>query len=173
MWRWSCPVGHHPRLKHVFSTYVEVILYRLLFCWCWLRILHVCGGDPVIHGIARSVKEYSPRMWRWSYFKNGWQLLHIVFSTYVEVILIHLIHLYLWFRILHVCGGDPEAKEEFYKKAKYSPRMWRWSCPWKSLIIHSFVFSTYVEVIPTGDLKSLYQAGILHVCGGDPRGIDY
>ena len=27
-------------------------------------VLHVCGDDPIIHGIARSVDECSPRMWR-------------------------------------------------------------------------------------------------------------
>ena len=30
------------------------------------------------------------------------------------------------------------------------------------------VFSTYVEVIPSDQVKALTTIGILHVCGGDP-----
>ena len=55
------------RLKKVFSTYVEVILFRLGIQAVLISILHVCGGDP------NSLIE--PR------YKTN------VFSTYVEVIL--------------------------------------------------------------------------------------
>ena len=52
-------------------------------------------------------------------------LFDFVFSTYVEVIL------YAWMfengsdGILHVCGGDPNAKLDTTTVILYSPRMWR------------------------------------------------
>ena len=48
----------------VFSTYVEVILERRIFMTQEISILHVCGGDPVIGGISKTIGGYSPRMWR-------------------------------------------------------------------------------------------------------------
>ena len=53
---------------------------------------------------------------------------------------------------------------------EYSPRMWRWSQASTSWTCRSFVFSTYVEVIPNKKIANLYQISILHVCGGDPNG---
>ncbi len=48
----------------VFSTYVEVILFRYD---PWLNgrcFLHVCGGDPDHTDSKLSDSEFSPRMWR-------------------------------------------------------------------------------------------------------------
>ena len=48
----------------VFSTYVEVIPQQSLALTQGLRILHVCGGDPVENGKVVLKNLYSPRMWR-------------------------------------------------------------------------------------------------------------
>ena len=48
-----------------------------------------------------------------------------VFSTYVEVILDHVLPVEKFPGILHVCGGDPLGALNATHIAKYSPRMWR------------------------------------------------
>ena len=52
-------------------------------------------------------------------------VIHLVFSTYVEVILgvHHFIDDYQCF--LHVCGGDPGKARGWVKMSEFSPRMWR------------------------------------------------
>ena len=127
MWRWSPFVFLIDIIRVVFSTYVEVILEKLLqqrkaFC-----ILHVCGGDPVCNLPLRPRIQYSPRMWRWSSIVPCIVGLLRVFSTYVEVILIFWISSNVTDSILHVCGGDPLHGNPCLKKSWYSPRMWRWS----------------------------------------------
>ena len=52
-----------------------------------LCILHVCGGDPIKQTFI---------------FTN-----HVVFSTYVEVILQSFYLVMIKTGILHTCGGDP------------------------------------------------------------------
>ena len=66
-------------------------------------------------------------MWRWSYAELYVYTQWVVFSTYVEVILTLLKLEMLVFRILHVCGGDPNNIRQFRIAKQYSPRMWRWS----------------------------------------------
>ena len=70
---------------------------------------------------------------------------------------------------LHVCGGDPIEANRCYRKATFSPRMWRWSWTHGSLALSLKVFSTYVEVILDIYLFGGNGDGFLHVCGGDPR----
>ena len=48
----------------------------------------------------------------------------IVFSTYVEVILIYENLVKQEDGILHVCGGDPKMSKNLYLDIKYSPPMW-------------------------------------------------
>ena len=55
-------------------------------------------------------------------------------------------------RILHVCGGDPKHIS-------------------KSTVL-DVVFSTYVEVIPSGTSSLKKLRSILHVCGGDPKAVN-
>ena len=88
MWRWSLKFALLWRLDDVFSTYVEVIPSNQ--CWRknWLRILHVCGGDPGWPKQKINRNRYSPRMWRWSWSLQWSETVSIVFSTYVEVILL-------------------------------------------------------------------------------------
>ena len=88
MWRWSLKFALLWRLDDVFSTYVEVIPSNQ--CWRknWLRILHVCGGDPITWWTQKISVGYSPRMWRWSQWFNWQRRQERVFSTYVEVILL-------------------------------------------------------------------------------------
>ena len=69
------------------------------------RILHVCGGDPLV-------------------YVSG-MLQGQVFSTYVEVILQCHNPAVLDKSILHVCGGDPTAIRVAKILLSYSPRMWR------------------------------------------------
>ena len=107
MWRWSLHPTQKPVPVLVFSTYVEVILCfigGIIMAGC---ILHVCGGDPETTLANREVFKYSPRMWRWSWLYRAEWCLYMVFSTYVEVILMPKLELLVRTSILHVCGGDP------------------------------------------------------------------
>ena len=47
MWRWSCWLDQWRWLLQVFSTYVEMILYRGDTFIDLGSILHVCGDDPI------------------------------------------------------------------------------------------------------------------------------
>ena len=107
MWRWSLKFALLWRLDDVFSTYVEVIPSNQ--CWRknWLRILHVCGGDPITWWTQKISVGYSPRMWRWSQWFNWQRRQERVFSTYVEVIPHSSLKTLPPSSILHVCGGDP------------------------------------------------------------------
>ncbi len=135
-------------LNPVFSTYVEVILSLAPAYNSPLGILHVCGGDPIrIFRITKN-SEYSPRMWRWSRYRDHKDHRDKVFSTYVEVILSLPEIFAAEPSILHVCGGDPNID--------------------RSLEQLNQVFSTYVEVILLTTPSLTLKSGILHVCGGDP-----
>ena len=52
-------------------------------------------------------------------------LYSLVFSTYVEMILIESFKDVWDCGILHVCGDDPDCVLFMATNAKYSPRMWR------------------------------------------------
>ena len=112
---------------------------------------------------------YSPRMWRWSPYRNSQKVSLMVFSTYVEVILVKKFGTCIWVGILHVCGGDPTLYPALAQTSMYSPRMWRWSHTWYINQVSPFVFSTYVEVILNQTNMQWHGSGILHVCGGDPK----
>ncbi len=127
MWRWSYIIPSSPKIKWVFSTYVEVILAPLITFAVTFCILHVCGGDPCYGYRWKRQAMYSPRMWRWSL---SWWFSFLstkVFSTYVEVIPRKIRLTILIASILHVCGGDPFTIATKYRSRLYSPRMWRWS----------------------------------------------
>ena len=49
----------------------------------------------------------------------------VVFSTYVEVILLSMLNVTGEFCFLHVCGGDPEPTTALVNIPAFSPRMWR------------------------------------------------
>ena len=169
MWRWS-PHQVIERQKHfVFSTYVEVILHNEQRLKDYVRILHVCGGDPTPNRLISRFSLYSPRMWRWSQAYKTVCKIANVFSTYVEVIPAYTVPRLRTLSILHVCGGDPTQTVNLLGHDWYSPRMWRWS--WADSVGKNFkqVFSTYVEVIPMACVICLRNRCILHVCGGDPR----
>ena len=88
-------------------------------------------------------------MWRWSCNLQLSIWYHLVFSTYVEVILMDWLtqNVFPWF----------------------SPRMWRWSSCFAEYCLHPCVFSTYVEVILNSAVVKIKEKGFLHVCGGDPH----
>ena len=77
-----------PVLSIVFSTYVEVIPYGRKRDEALYSILHVCGGDPAERISISTTNRYSPRMWRWSHLLRSAVSVYLVFSTYVEVILL-------------------------------------------------------------------------------------
>ena len=147
MWRWSCRSIYRQLAEGVFSTYVEVIPSPATPICFSHSILHVCGGDPIYVGTRNPGSVYSPRMWRWSSEPRLRSTHLVVFSTYVEVILRHLVQQIASLRILHVCGGDPIIWLLSTTMTTYSPRMWRWS--WMAIADDQAyeVFSTYVEVI--------------------------
>ena len=147
MWRWSHPRCNRNYYFWVFSTYVEVIPKHWAISCSLPRILHVCGGDPLLKGYNDQTGQYSPRMWRWSYRAISHLGGLCVFSTYVEVILILFSALFQGTSILHVCGGDPYCIYSCWRFWWYSPRMWRWSWFSAHFWTVTTVFSTYVEVI--------------------------
>ena len=147
MWRWSLSQAFFMPPQKVFSTYVEVILFKTEAFTICLCILHVCGGDPEWQSYSISAFQYSPRMWRWSSLADQGILGIEVFSTYVEVILSATGQREPARGILHVCGGDPAFKASASLPVGYSPRMWRWSWYISEVPITPAVFSTYVEVI--------------------------
>ena len=93
----------------------------------------------------------------------------MVFSTYVEVILVQCLCRTCKSCFLHVCGGDPSGCITFCSFSTFSPRMWRWSYSAKTGSWSDIVFSTYVEVILNGKHLTIVVFGFLHVCGGDPH----
>ena len=111
----------------VFSTYVEVILVLCTVSISWRGFLHVCGGDPLWWFLIIIQRQFSPRMWRWSWLSLDVVISASVFSTYVEVILPELQTIYIWQCFLHVCGGDPNSSLFTDSHLTFSPRMWRWS----------------------------------------------
>ena len=92
----------------------------------------------------------------------------LIFSTYVEVILILLITVIFQLNFLHVCGGDPEETIQNRKEWLFSPRMWRWSWVKDKAELLKKIFSTYVEVILQYPSFGCHWNDFLHVCGGDP-----
>ena len=107
MWRWSYLIVLPDQHDIVFSTYVEMILNFRDLLFRNICVLHVCGDDPMQWFWRLTVHLCSPRMWRWSYAmiltSNG----SSVFSTYVEMIPLILLILFLIRGVLHVCGDDP------------------------------------------------------------------
>ena len=114
MWRWSPILRWKSCIRQVFSTYVEVILNHIFHCYCSFCVLHVCGGDPARKNVTCWWVQCSPRMWRWSFMHDLKENKAIVFSTYVEVILINLLKRTTPDSVLHVCGGDPNPARTKY-----------------------------------------------------------
>ena len=108
-------------------------------------------------------------MWRWSLKINRTMKLLCVFSTYVEMILADTKLLKLELGVLHVCGDDPNIQLFLINQYRCSPRMWRWSSIFFTVIFNFCVFSTYVEMILTFDGISKKNGSVLHVCGDDPN----
>ena len=67
MWRWSSCSFSANQSQTVFSTYVEVILFKSCKMMANQCFLHVCGGDPMLIIQCEINPMFSPRMWRWSY----------------------------------------------------------------------------------------------------------
>ena len=157
----------------VFSTSVEVILGTWRSQCPARRILHECGGDPLVDQCGKSSVWYSPRVWRWSLGSILPTASATVFSTSVEVILYHFLSLIDQSGILHECGGDPTPEGDLVEDIQYSPRVWRWSYLRFLIKSNDSVFSTSVEVIPLFAAFFARLFRILHECGGDPLNHDH
>ena len=152
----------------VFSTYVEMIPSLKPVVKPPFSVLHVCGDDPWKKFKTWKLLECSPRMWRWSSDVEQCPRYLNVFSTYVEMILDYEKEIQKYYRVLHVCGDDPQELQNFRNQYKCSPRMWRWSCSVFLYVIPFAVFSTYVEMILTAQKLIIIKQCVLHVCGDDP-----
>ncbi len=152
MWRWSYSSIIAGSRKRVFSTYVEMILWKLLSNSRHLGVLHVCGDDPNVVQTLRVIARCSPRMWRWSPLNRHFFTIITVFSTYVEMILLPPIVSSYWGGVLHVCGDDPKLIGISNLEPMCSPRMWRWSFCKTNQKLETQVFSTYVEMIPANTI---------------------
>ena len=107
-------------------------------------------------------------MWRWSQGGDLYFELTLIFSTYVEVILMKEDKKNTKNYFLHVCGGDPHEIDFLEVLYWFSPRMWRWSQLYTLFLYKATIFSTYVEVIPGKQKRKSLLKDFLHVCGGDP-----
>ena len=100
-----------------------------------------------------------------------YQTTFVVFSTYVEMILLAFVGSYWWTSVLHVCGDDPNNSLNWWATRWCSPRMWRWSY-WLLLGQNEVpVFSTYVEMILLVECDPQSLESVLHVCGDDPNSL--
>ena len=111
MWRWSYGQQWVQVLELVISTYVEMILAKVVQRTIIVGDLHVCGDDPNTRNINTSKEVYSPRMWRWSWLLQNTNCEWKVFSTYVEMIPSKKQAKLYQISILHVSGDDPQSRE--------------------------------------------------------------
>ena len=84
VWRWSLNGNSRWRTLQVFSTCVEVIPVLLLMLTLTESILHVCGGDPDNLGDIRSIKVYSPRVWRYCYIGIPEEIMNVIIRDHKE-----------------------------------------------------------------------------------------
>ena len=131
-------------------------------------VLHVCGDDPLLPDFLIFSCLCSPRMWRWSFINSKKTFNLHVFSTYVEMIPSSEKLAKSFKCVLHVCGDDPVVQKKVDQVSECSPRMWRWSWGFSWCLSISRVFSTYVEMIPLGQILANLKSRVLHVCGDDP-----
>ena len=77
--------SRHKQIKAIFSTYVEVFLFKTKRCGTILDFLHVCGGVSEKSLMRWTNTIFSPRMWRC--FRGPFVIFAQIdiFSTYVEV----------------------------------------------------------------------------------------
>ena len=133
-------------------------------------LLHVRGGVSGEYLMCIKPLESSPRTWRCFYGYRQRVRPGSVFSTYVEVFLrLHQLH-QLYLSLLHVRGGVSNARTLLRPSAWSSPRTWRCFLMICVFTATSNVFSTYVEVFPTGGTIKGSILRLLHVRGGVSRG---
>ena len=85
-------------------------------------------------------------MWR-CFFRTRKDLdLNTVFSTYVEMFLIHAEHYRVIMSFLHVCGDVSSGAYQSYLDCMFSPRIWRCFRQKVQEWTKVQVFSTYVEM---------------------------
>ena len=130
----------------VFSTCVEVFLYRMSATIYDESFLHVRGG------VSRIKKPMGNR--------RG------VFSTCVEVFLLTMPMILLLAGFLHVRGGVSSLSRNNIQGGKFSPRAWRCFSPPEAWRRKRGVFSTCVEVFLIYYLLSISLGRFLHVRGG-------
>ena len=109
----------------VFSTSVEVFLYRLGRRCGKPSLLHVRGGVSSAYGFNYFVLGSSPRPWRCFLELLGRLGDRLVFSTSVEVFLLCAHHKTSSNGLLHVRGGVSGGLTAYGVPVKSSPRPWR------------------------------------------------
>ena len=133
-------------ISKVFSTYVEVFPYRLELKAAWLRFLHIRGGVSFSWPCYKIRRLFSPHTWRCFWCPAYQRYRERVFSTYVEVFPLVVVHVILKFCFLHIRGGVSMLTITSNAISGFSPHTWR--CFKDALISfpEGWVFSTYVEV---------------------------
>ena len=110
--------------------------------------------------------ESSPRPWRCFQYGRIRRPCLPVFSTSVEVFLRVLLVIEPRASLLHVRGGVSKASSRRRVSTMSSPRPWRCFFFFCKFFRLKFVFSTSVEVFPTGSNERSRKKRLLHVRGG-------
>ena len=169
-WRCFYRNSTKKRQTRVFSTCVEVFLYRGLDRLLSICFLHVRGGVSAGFQGIRGKKKFSPRAWRCFRIDKARGLATRVFSTCVEVFLrVYEIERERH-RFLHVRGGVSYAFGQKKLIGEFSPRAWRCFYTVLENRESNQVFSTCVEVFLRATYYGRHIPSFLHVRGGVSSG---
>ena len=119
MWRCFCRWASRKARHQLFSTYVEVFLRISFITPLSLTFLHVCGGVSKIQRSCMDGFNFSPRMWRCFSAWSRDRLQDMLFSTYVEVFLLHIFEEGKEWTFLHVCGGVSKSSNRQLMSAAF------------------------------------------------------
>ncbi len=109
----------------VFSTCVEVFLFKNVLEGIRGCFLHVRGGVSDMGSLQHRPTRFSPRAWRCFRNKKQRKPKQQVFSTCVEVFPENRIRRHSRRRFLHVRGGVSPGRAERPGHRRFSPRAWR------------------------------------------------
>lgn len=105
VWGWSSPKRLLRVSKALFPTGVGVIPWSCIKGGTLISVPHECGGDPQISSARLACQYYSPRMWGWSLLCHAHWVRHLLFPTYVGVVLADRRTTFCTFSVPHECGG--------------------------------------------------------------------
>ena len=155
----------------IFSTHVEVFLWRCNLSDKWTDLLHARGGVSHAMQRAKHNKQSSPRTWR-----CFWRTLSLskyipIFSTHVEVFLSYDINIYNTKNLLHARGGVSKIGISTVTTTQSSPRTWRCFYLYMYSYSKQKIFSTHVEVFPNWDSHRRAGRNLLHARGGVSKAV--